>query len=134
MFTQLSRSNKYVCFTCVIYFVNKINYSDLCQHYVFIILWWKNSISVNLQENLKENTQCVRTYATVCACGSRVTATHLICDVQIKYCYVNCWKIKYTIHNMLLHVLIFQSNDDSVINQGRIIHTGTVHAYTFFGG
>ena len=23
---------------------------------------------------------------------------------------------------MLLHVLIFQSNDDSVINQGRIIH------------
>ena len=32
---------------------------------------------------------------------------------------------------MLLHVLIFQSNDDSVINQGRIIHTGTVHACTF---
>ena len=31
---------------------------------------------------------------------------------------------------MLLHVLIFQSNDDSVINQGRIIHTGTVHACT----
>ena len=31
-----------------------------------------------------------RTYATVCACGSRVTATHLICDVQIKNCYVNC--------------------------------------------
>ena len=32
-------------------------------------------------------------------------------------------------YNMLhvLHVLIFQSNDDSVINQGRIIHTGTVH-------
>ena len=28
-------------------------------------------------------------------------------------------------------MLIFQSNDDSVINQGRIIHTGTVHAYTF---
>ena len=27
---------------------------------------------------------------------------------------------------MLLHVLIFQSNDDSVINQGLIIHTGTV--------
>ena len=26
---------------------------------------------------------------------------------------------------MLFHVLIFQSNDDSVINQGRIIHTGT---------
>lgn len=32
---------------------------------------------------------------------------------------------------MLLHVLIFQSNDDSVINQGRIIHTGTVHACTY---
>mgnify|MGYP003692128987 CR=1 FL=1 len=32
---------------------------------------------------------------------------------------------------MLLHVLIFQSNDDSVINQGRIIHTGTVNACTF---
>ena len=28
---------------------------------------------------------------------------------------------------MLSHVLIFQSNDDSVINQGGIIHTGTVH-------
>ena len=36
---------------------------------------------------------------------------------------------KYTIYYaMLLHVLIFQSNDDSVINQGRIIHTGTVHS------
>ena len=32
---------------------------------------------------------------------------------------------------MLLHVLIFQSNDDSVINQGRVTHTGTVHACTF---
>ena len=32
---------------------------------------------------------------------------------------------------MLLHVLIFQSNDDSVINQSRIIHTGTVHACTY---
>ena len=38
---------------------------------------------------------------------------------------------KYTLYNMLLHVLIFQSNDDSVINQGRIIHTGTVHACTY---
>ena len=32
---------------------------------------------------------------------------------------------------MLFHVLIFQSNDDSVINQGRIIHTGTVYACTY---
>ena len=32
---------------------------------------------------------------------------------------------------MLLHVLIFQSNDNSVINQSRIIHTGTEHAYTY---
>ena len=38
---------------------------------------------------------------------------------------------KYTLYNMLLHVLIFQSNDDSVINQGRIIHTDTVHACTY---
>ena len=38
---------------------------------------------------------------------------------------------KYTLYNMLLHVLIFQSNDDSGINQGRIIHTGTVHACTY---
>ena len=34
--------------------------------------------------------ECVRTYATACAWGSRVTATNLICDVQIKYCYINC--------------------------------------------
>ena len=32
---------------------------------------------------------------------------------------------------MLLHVLIFQSNNDSVINQDRMIHTDTVHACTF---
>ena len=32
--------------------------------------------------------ECVRTYATACAWGSRVTATNLICDVQIKYCYI----------------------------------------------
>ena len=42
---------------------------------------------------------------------------------------------KYTIHvyNMLLRVLIFQRNDDSVINQGRIIHvhTGTVHSVDY---
>ena len=38
---------------------------------------------------------------------------------------------KYNIYDMLLHVLIFQSNDDYVINQGRIIHTGTVHACTY---
>ena len=38
---------------------------------------------------------------------------------------------KYTLYNMLLHVMIFQSNDNSVINQGRIIHTGTVHACTY---
>ena len=36
-----------------------------------------------------------------------------------------------TLYNMLLHVLIFQSNDDSAINQGRIIRTGTVHAYDY---
>ena len=75
---------------------------------------------------MKENTQCVRTYAHVCACGSRVAATHLNCDVQIKYCCV-----KYTLYNILLHVLIFQRNDDSVINLGRIIHTGNVHACTY---
>ena len=40
---------------------------------------------------------------------------------------------KYTIYNMLLRVLIFQRNDDSVINQGRIIHvhTGTVHSVDY---
>ena len=38
---------------------------------------------------------------------------------------------KYTIYNLLLHVLIFQSNDDFVINQGHSIHTGTVHACTY---
>ena len=26
-----------------------------------------------------------------------LTATHLICDVQIKYCYINCWNILYII-------------------------------------
>ena len=34
---------------------------------------------------------------------------------------------------MLLHVLNFQSNDDSVIHQGRIIHTVTVRACTYSG-
>ena len=33
---------------------------------------------------------------------------------------------------MLLHVLIFQSNDDSVINQGRIVHTGTTYMHVLF--
>ena len=32
---------------------------------------------------------------------------------------------------MLLQVFIFLSNDDYVINQCRIIHTGTVHACTY---
>ena len=54
----------------------------------------------------------------------------LNCDVQIKYS-VTLIVEKYTLYNMLLHVLIFQSNDDSVINQGRIIHTCTVHACTY---
>ena len=76
-----------------------------------------------------EHTMCTHVRNCICACGSRVTATRLICDVQIKYCNVNFEK--YTIYDMLLHVLIFQSNDDSVINQGRIIHTGTVHACTY---
>ena len=80
---------------------------------------------------MKENTQCVRTDATVCACGSRVTATHRI--VMCRLSTVTLIVKKYALYNMLLHVLIFQSNDDSVINQGRIIHTGTVHACTFFG-
>ena len=38
---------------------------------------------------------------------------------------------KYTLHNILLHVLIFQSKNDSVINQGGIIHKGIVHACTY---
>ena len=123
----------YRCFTCAIYFVYKINYSDLCKHYIFIILLWKNSISVNVREKLKKNAQCVRTYATACACGSRATAIHLICDVQIKYCYINCWKMY--INFMLYMCWFFKSNNDSVIDQGRIIHTGTVHACTsLFGG
>ena len=37
----------------------------------------------------------------------------------------------YTIYNILLRVLIFQRNDDSVINQGRIIYTGTVHSVDY---
>ena len=38
---------------------------------------------------------------------------------------------KNILYNILFHVLIFQSNDDSVINEGRIIHTGTVHVCTY---
>ena len=38
----------------------------------------------------REYTMCTQVYTTVCAYGSRVTATHLNCDGQIKYCYVNC--------------------------------------------
>ena len=30
----------------------------------------------------RKHTLC--THVTVCACGSRMTATHFICDVQIK--------------------------------------------------
>ena len=36
---------------------------------------------------------------------------------------------KYNIYDMLLHVLIFQSNDDSVINQGRITYIQALYVY-----
>ena len=76
-----------------------------------------------------EHTMC--THVRNCMCMRIQSDSLHVWFVMCRLSTVTWIFEKYTIYDMLLHVLIFQSNDDSVINQGRIIHTGTVHACTY---
>ena len=74
-----------------------------------------------------EHTMC--THVRNCLC-MRIQSDSYMCRLST----VTWIFEKYTIHDILLHVLIFQSNDDSVINQGRVTHTGTHGTCMYFFG